>query len=78
MVYCVYMVICYALFIYNVDDIFNANDKFLNTSNNVEEFILWLKVVKVIILIHPPSQYSNTRSQLIDSHVADSYQWDLG
>jgi hypothetical protein len=28
--------------------------------NIVEEYILWLKVIKVLILIHPPpSQYSN-------------------
>jgi hypothetical protein len=34
----------------------NAKDKLLNI---VEEYTLWLKVIKVLILIHPPSQYSN-------------------
>jgi hypothetical protein len=63
MVYCVYVIVYYALLIYVVDDILNANDKLLNTTDKVEEYILWLKVVKVLILIHPPppppSQYSN-------------------
>jgi hypothetical protein len=41
----------YTSYDYIVDDILNANDKLLNI---VEEYILWLKLIKVIILIHPP------------------------
>jgi hypothetical protein len=41
------------LFIYVVNDIFNANDKLLNTTNKFIYNILWLKVVLVLILIHP-------------------------
>jgi hypothetical protein len=50
--YCVHVVVYCALFIYTADDILNTNDKLLNTADKVEEYIVFLKVVKFLILIH--------------------------
>jgi hypothetical protein len=44
-VYCVSVIVYYALLIYTVDDILDANDKLLNIANKVKDYILWLKVV---------------------------------
>jgi hypothetical protein len=44
-------IVYYALLIYTTDDILNTNDKLLI---KLKIHILWLKVVLVLILIHPP------------------------
>jgi hypothetical protein len=54
-VYCVSVVTCYALLIYTIDDILNANDKLLNIADKVEVYILWLKVVKSAHIDSPPA-----------------------
>jgi hypothetical protein len=56
------MVTCYALLIYIVDDILNANDKLLNIVDKVEVYILVKSGKKVTHIDSPPlsiGEYSN-------------------
>jgi len=61
MVYSMFVVTFYALLIYTVDNILNVNDKLLNTTDKIEAYILWFKVVKSVHTDSPPPfHYSNS------------------